>query len=110
MGGQRTELALRQAEYICRSHTAHCRIARGLVEQCHLAEILTRAELREPDVVSIVFMHHLGLTAEDDVQTVSQVALVKHLFAGLEMLVGDAHGTVDLQLDQFGRQQQVERP
>src|SRR4029078_1599417 len=51
-----------------------------------------------------------GLTADDHVDSITEVALMEDLFARLEVLLRDAHRRVEFQLHQLCRQQQIERP
>src|SRR5206468_7854404 len=82
----------------------------GLVEQRHLAEELTSDELGEADRPPAVFAQYLRLAALDDVDPVAEIALAEDFLTRLEVLLGDTRGDVELQLDQLGRQQEIECP
>src|SRR5260370_34123100 len=55
-------------------------------------------------------MHDFGPAAHHDINSVTDVPLVKDLFTRLEVLLGDAHRAPQRKLNELRGQEQIERP
>src|SRR5437879_7180155 len=89
----------------------HRRGPRALAHERDLPDALARAERAQRDVSPAGHApEHVHLALDDDVEPVAAIALAEDHLVGLEVLPADRERFVGLELDDVGRQQQVERP
>src|SRR6266566_7138800 len=89
----------------------HRRGPRALAHERDLTEALARAERAQRDVSPAGHApEHVHLALDDDVEPVAAIALAEDHLVGLEVLPADRERFVGLELDDVGRQQQVECP
>src|SRR5262249_48400895 len=104
--GEQVEVLPRQAPDAERPGAADGRGARGAIEQRHLAEELAGPEARDHRVID----DDLGLSVEDAVDAVAEVALLEDLLARFEVLAHEQRLAAEAELHQLRREEEVERP
>lgn len=84
---------------------------RIVIHQSHLAEAFTRSDApQQLDRLPRTFLHYFNLTLHDDVEPITPITLVEDDLVRLEMLSTQARSFLELELDDIGREHQIEEP